>query len=394
MRLEELAINGGAAVRREWLPYGRQDVNDEDISAVTSVLKGDMITQGPRVAEFESAVAEECGAKYGIAFSNGTAALHAACLAAGLGASSEAVTTPLTFAASANAIVYCGARPVFADISRETLNIDSVSIERLLTPRTKAILPVDFAGLPVDLDKILNIAKKNALVVIEDACHSFGAVYKRKKVGSVSHMTVFSFHPVKHITTGEGGMVVTDSSVYAEKLRRLRHHGITQPDKDRPWAYEISELGYNYRLSDIHCALGLSQLKRIRKWVERRREIASAYAECFASMKGIGLPKVPSGHEHAWHIFVALLDLNSLTTDRDGIISALRCENIGAALHYPPVHLHPFYKRTFGCGEGLCPIAEDIAKKLITLPLFPSMTDGDVKDVVAAVRKVLGHYGK
>lgn len=392
LKNEELAIHGGYPVRQTWLPYGHQAIDDEDIAAVVEVLRGDWITQGPKIEEFENAVANYCGAKHGVAFSSGTAALHAACAAAGLGPGNEAITTPLTFVATANAVVYCGAKPVFADIREDTLNVDPEQIRKRFTPRTKAIIPVDFAGHPADLEPILFLAEKHNLTVIEDACHALGAEYRGRRVGSISHMTVFSFHPVKHITTGEGGMVLTNDKMLAEHLKKVRHHGINYRDSKKPWQYEISYLGYNYRLSDIHCALGINQLGRLEGQLKRRARIAERYQEAFSHLKTVSLPMVIPGTKHAWHLFVILLNLQLLTVDRDQVIEALRAEYIGATLHYPLVHLHPFYREWFGYGEGTCPVAEAVAPRMVTLPLFPAMTDRDVDDVIAGVNKVLDSF--
>lgn len=394
MSKDHLAIDGGEAVREALLPYGRQYIDEEDISAVIQTLKSGWITQGPQVDLFEKAVADYCGAKYGIAFCNGTAALHAACEVAGIGQDDEAITTPLTFAATSNAVVYCGGTPLFADIRPDTLNIDPGKVGELITEKTRAILPVDFAGNPADLDEIMSIAEKHGLVVIEDACHALGAEYKGRKVGSISHMTVFSFHPVKHITTAEGGMVVTNDEILAQKLKSLRHHGICAGNSKNPWRYSISSLGYNYRLSDIHCALGLSQLSKLDKFLRRRCEIAKFNREAFGGIEALELPSLNNNSNHAWHIFVVLLNLDKLSVDRDSVVRALRAENIGAAVHYPLVHLQPFYRETFGFREGTCRVAEATQPRLLTLPLFPAMTDGDVQDVVKAVTKVLEYYAR
>ena len=389
---DQLALYRGQAVRDTWLPYGHQAIDDADIAAVVEVLRGDWITQGPKVGEFERVVADYCGANYGIAFSSGTAALHAACAAAGLGPGDDAITTPLTFAATANAVVYCGAKPVFADILEDTLNIDPEQIQKRITPRTKAIIPVDFAGLPADLDAIREIATREKLVIIEDAAHALGARYKAQKIGSISDMTVLSFHPVKQITTGEGGMVLTNGADLAEHLRSFRHHGIVHSDPKWPWRYQIRELGYNYRLTDIQCALGLSQLRKLKGWIARRQEIAARYHQGLYKINQISLPYMPPHDVHAWHIFVVQLFLDRLSVDRDTVLKALRAENIGATVHYPPVHLHPFYRRRFGYAEGLCPVTEAVSSRMITLPLFSAMTNGDVEDVIDAVSKVVRSY--
>jgi len=389
---KQLALYGGPPVRDTWLPYGHHTISEDDIAAVVEVLRSDWITQGPKVEEFECTLADYCGAKYGVAFSSGTAALHAACAAAGLGPGYEAITTPLTFVATANAVVYCGAKPVFADIREDTLNIDPEKIQRQITSRTKALITVDFAGHPVDLDPVLFLARKHHLTVIEDACHALGAEYKGRRLGGISHMTVFSFHPVKHVATGEGGMVLTNDRASAERLRRLRHHGINNFESEKPWRYNIAELGYNYRLSDIHSALGISQLRRLDAQLARRNCIAKRYQKAFSEITALSLPAVDPDVTHAWHLFVVLLNLDKLAMDRDGILQALRAENIGATLHYPLVYFHPFYRKQFGYGEGLCSVAETVSAKMFTLPLFPGMADDDVKDVIEAVSKVVGAY--
>ena len=392
MRSTPLAIDGGPPVRAAGLPYGRHDVGDDDVAAVAAVLRSDAITQGRQVALFEQAVADYCDAEHAVAFSTGTAALHAACAAAGLGPGDEAITTPLTFAATANAVAYCGATPVFADIRHDTLNIDPRAVEKRLSARTKVILPVDFAGQPADLDAIREIADDRGAITIEDACHALGARSRGRKIGRLSTMTVFSFHPVKHVTTGEGGMVVTADAGLAARLRTFRHHGIEYPDPARPWRYEIRQLGQNYRLTDFQCALGLSQLRSLDERLERRRVLSRSYDAALRGLKEVRLPAVAAEDVHAWHIFVVLLELERLRVDRDAAIRALRAENIGVTVHYPLVHQHPFYRERYGYGEGLCPVAEAIAPRLLTLPLFPSMTEGDVADVVTALDKVLAAF--
>jgi perosamine synthetase len=393
-----LAIDGGPPVRKTLLPYGRQSVDEEDIQAVVEVLRSAWLTTGPKVSEFEENFAERVGAAHAVSFSSGTAALHGAALAAGLKPGDEAVTSPMTFAATANCVLYQGATPVFADVCRDTLNLDPERVAERITPSTKAILPVDYAGHPADLDELLEIAGRHGLVVIEDACHALGAQYRGRTVGAIADMTVFSFHPVKHLTTGEGGMVTTDNAGYAETLQRFRNHGISSDARQRQsegqWHYEMVLLGFNYRLTDVACALGLSQLKKLESGLARRREIASRYAEAFRDLPGVMPPAVRSDVNPAWHLYPIRLDLAKLSANRGQVFRALRAENIGVNVHYIPVHLHPYYRERFRYRGGECPVAEDAFERLISLPMFHGMTEQDVSDVISAVERVVGHYSK
>src|SRR5450631_2973554 len=395
---QALAINGGSPVRTSFLPYGRQSVDEADIQAVVEVLRSDWLTTGPKVAEFEEAFAARVGAKYAVSVSSGTAALHAAAFAAGLKAGDEAITTPLTFAATANCVLYQGATPVFADVCGDTLNLDPEQMEKKITPKTRAILAVDYAGHPADLAQILEIARRQGLIVIEDACHALGAESDGQRVGSIADMTVFSFHPVKHITTGEGGMVATNNPQFAETLRRFRNHGISSNARQRQsagqWHYEMVLLGFNYRLPDIVCALGIQQLKKLDANLARRREIAARYAAAFREISGVIPPAVRPGANPAWHLYPIRLNLERLTTDRPQIFRALRAENIGVNVHYIPVHLHPYYRERFGYNGGEFPVAEDSYARLISLPMFHGMSDQDAEDVIEAVKKVVGSYLK
>jgi perosamine synthetase len=395
---QTLALNGGSPVRATYLPYGRQAVEESDIKAVVEVLRSDWLTTGPKVAEFEEAFAAQVDAAYAVAFSSGTAALHAAAFAAGLKSGDEAITTPLTFAATANCVLYQGATPVFADVCADTLNLDPQQVEKKISPKTRAILPVDYAGHPAEMTAILEIARRRGMIVIEDACHALGATYGRKRVGGIADMTVFSFHPVKHITTGEGGMVTTNDEGLAETLRRFRNHGISSEARARQnagqWHYEMVQLGFNYRLPDIVCALGLEQLKRLEANLARRREIAAVYTTALREIRGIVVPTVRSEANPAWHLYPIRLELDRLNADRAQIFRALRAENIGVNVHYIPVHYHPYYRERFGERAGEFPVAENAYERLISLPMFHAMTDGDVEDVMHALRKVLGHYAR
>jgi len=395
---QALAIHGGSPVRPTFLPYGRQSVEESDIQAVVDVLRSDWLTTGPKVAEFEEAFAARVGSAYAVSFSSGTAALHATSFAAGLKEGNEAITTPLTFAATANCVLYQGATPVFADVCPDTLNLDPEQVAKKITPKTRAILPVDYAGHPADLNAIVELARQHGAVVIEDACHALGAEYNRRKVGSIADMTVFSFHPVKHITTGEGGMVTTDNPQFAEMLRRFRNHGISSDARQRQsagqWHYEMVLLGFNYRLPDFACALGIEQLKRLDANLQRRREIAARYSKALAEIRGVISPVVRPEANPAWHLYPIRLDLEKLTTDRAQIFRALRAENIGVNVHYIPVHLHPYYRDRFGYSGGEFPVAEDAYSRLISLPMFHAMSDQDVSDVIGAVAKVLSSYAR
>ncbi|MGA6988217.1 MAG: UDP-4-amino-4,6-dideoxy-N-acetyl-beta-L-altrosamine transaminase [Terriglobales bacterium] len=397
-KLEALAIHGGTPVRETLLPYGRQSLQEEDIQAVVGVLRSEWLTTGPKVGEFEERFAAWVGAKYGVSFSSGTAALHAAAFAAGLGPGDEAITTPMTFCATANCVLYQGAKAVFVDVSADTLNLDPDEVARKLSPRTKAILAVDYAGHPADLDALLAVTRQRGILLIEDACHALGASYRGRRVGGIADMSVFSFHPVKHLTTGEGGMVTTDDATLAETLRRFRNHGISSDARQRQaagqWYYEMVLLGFNYRLTDVACALGLSQLTNLNANLARRREIAAHYAAAFRDLPGLIPPSVRAEVNPAWHLYAIRLDLAKLTGDRGEIFRALRAENIGVNVHYIPVHLHPYYREHFGHGEGECPVAEAAYERLISLPMFHAMTDADVGDVVRAVSKVISSYAK
>jgi perosamine synthetase len=393
---EVLAIQGGTPVRKTLLPYGHQSIDEVDIQAVVDTLRSDWLTTGPRIAEFEEAFAARTGAKYAVSFSSGTAALHASAFTAGLKAGDEAITSPLTFVATANSVLYQGAVPVFADVSPDTLNIDPEKAAERITARTRAILPVDYAGHPADLQPLLELAERHGLVVIEDASHALGAEYKGRRIGGLAHMTVFSFHPVKHITTGEGGMVTTDNAKFAETLRRFRNHGISSDARQRQsagqWHYEMVLLGFNYRLTDIACALGIQQLKKLEANLSRRLQIAERYSSAFRQISEVVAPTVRSDVNPAWHLYPIRLNQVKLKANRGHVFQALRAENIGVNVHYIPVHRQPYYAERFGYRDGEYPVAEDAYERLISLPMFHGMSDQDVEDVIRAVDKVISHF--
>jgi len=392
-----LAINGGIPIRKNKLSYGRQTIDESDKQAVLDVLnENKYLTTGPRVTEFEDRVKEYCGVKYACAVNSGTAALHLAVHALDLKSTDEIIVTCLSFVASSNAIIYCGVKPVFCDIEEDTMNIDPDKIEVLINKNTKAIIVVDFAGQPCDYHKIIPIVKKYNLILIEDAAHSIGCQNK-PKVGSFADITTFSFHPVKNITTGEGGMAVTNNEKYYNRMKIFRTHGITRDYKDRENSashyYEMEDLGFNYRIPDLLCALGINQLKKLDKFILRRQEIAQIYNKSFKNLNKYIKPLV-SKYENAYHIYVIKLNLENLNCDRDTIFKALTAEGIGVNVHYMPIHLHPYYKKKLNTYEGMMPVAEKIYKQIITLPLYPSMNNNDINNVIDAVNKIISFFKK
>lgn len=375
------------------LPYSCQWIQPDDVREVVRVLRSDWITQGPTVREFEERFAVHAGARHAVSFSSGTAALHGCCVAAGLGPGDEAIVPPLTFVATANAVLYAGATPRFCDVDPETATLDPKAFEAAVTKKTKAVLPVDYAGHPCDMPAILRTARRKGLVVIEDAAHALGARCRGKRVGSMADMTVFSFHPVKHITTGEGGMVTTNDAALARRLRRFASHGITKDPaelekNEGPWYYEMQELGYNYRITDFQCALGLSQLKKADSFVRARRALAAQYDRLLKKE----VPEVSGAVErpwarHSYHLYP--IRLKPGTRPRRAVVEELRARGIGVQVHYIPVHLQPYYRRRFGTGPGLCPNAEAFYDAEISLPLFPRMGGKDVLRVVGTLKDVL-----
>ncbi len=396
--MARLAIEGGTPVRASILPYGRQSLDDDDIVAVANSLRSDWLTTGPTIEEFERAFADFVGTNEAVAVSNGTAALHAAMFALGIQPGDEVIVPAMTFAASANCVVYQGGTPIFADVEAETLLLDPTKTEEKITSRTKAIVAVDYAGQPCDYDRLRAVVDGHGLALVDDACHAVGGRYQGRPVGSLADLNTFSFHPVKHFTTGEGGMITTDENRLAQRMRTFRNHGITTDHRQRSEAggffYEMVELGFNYRLTDFQCALGMSQLRRVPAFVRRRQEIAARYDVAFSDMHAVQPLQVRADVSHAYHIYVVEFDLNQLTANRATIFAALRAEGLGVNVHYIPVHYHPFYRQRFGTGPGLCPIAEAAYERLITLPMFSGMSDADADDVIEAVDKVVQAYLK
>ena len=372
-----------------YIPYGRQSIGKEDIQSVIEVLQSDYLTTGPRIAEFEKKVADYVGAKYAVAVSSGTAALHIACLAAGIADGDEVITSPITFAASANCVLYCGGVPVFADINPDTYNIDATEVMAKITSKTKAIIPVHYTGQPCDMDAITEVARKNNLIVIEDAAHALGAVYKGRRIGSISDMTCFSFHPVKPITTGEGGMVVTDEKDLYKRLLLFRSHGITREkellmDNEGDWYYEQLELGYNYRITDISCALGISQMNKLDTFLKKRREIANKYDEAFMNNGNIKIPFQLEASQSGWHLYM----IQVMQSNRKKVFDGLRKAGIGVNVHYIPVYKHPYYQRN-GYNRCYCKAAEDFYSRAISLPIYPTMTKKQQEYVIERVLEMV-----
>lgn len=375
------------------LNYSQQTIEDDDVSEVISVLKSGWLTTGPKVSEFEEVFSEYVGSEECVSLSSGTAALHAVMNAIQLKEGDEVIVPAMTFAATANSVVYQNAKPVFVDVDPETLLIDPNKIEAKITRNTKAVVAVDYAGQPCDYDILREICERNSLLLIADSCHALGAEYKNRKVGSIADLTAFSFHPVKHITTGEGGMVSTDNRIWADRIRKFRNHGINvdcrQRSEQNTWYYEIDDLGFNYRLSDLQCALGISQLKKLPGWLERRWEIADFYHQEFKNIPAVKPLKVHSYVKHAYHLFVIRLKCDEFNITRDEVFKSMKKMGMGVNVHYIPVHFHPFYRKNFNTYPGLCPETEKAYDEILSIPMFPAMSDDDASDVIECLKDSL-----
>ena len=396
--MEKLAINGGIPVRETKIYYGKQWIDENDIYAVDEVLRSDYVTCGPKTQEMERSLEQYTGARHAVAVSNGTAALHCACMAAGIGAGDEVITTPLTFAASANCALYCGAKPVFADVEEDTYNINPKSIEDKITDKTKAVVAVDFTGQAVKHREIREICDRHHLIFIEDAAHAIATTYNGVQVGNLADITTFSFHPVKTITGGEGGAVLTNSDELYQKIQLVHTHGIThdpvlmeEPVHEGPWYYEQIMLGYNYRITDIQAALIVSQMKKLDQFKARRKQIVKMYDEAFAQIPEIIVQKEIAESDTCRHLYIIRLDTEKLSCTRREFFDAMSAENVQCQIHYVPVYWFPYYQK-LGYKKGLCPVAEEVYKGIMSIPLYPRMTDQDVSDVIHAVRKVVENY--
>jgi len=397
--MEKPAIEGGKPIREQFLPYGTQWLDDDEINEVVDALRSDWITTGPKMRLFEQKFREFKGTKYAVSVNSGTAALHICTSCLDINPGDEVITTPFTFVASANCVVYRGGTPILADIKKDTYNIDPDEIKKKITSKTKAIIPVHFAGQPCDMDEICEIAEENNLFIIEDAAHAIDAEYKRKKIGKISDLTTFSFHPVKNMTTAEGGMVTTDDDEFYDKLLMFRTHGISRDavkrfGKEGGFYYDMQYLGFRYNLSELHSALGIHQLDKLESFQKRRREIVKLYNREFQSFKEITIPYVKEEVIHSWHLYVIQLNLEKLKVDRDQIFKAFRAENIGVNVHYIPVHYHSYYREKFGLHKGILPNVEWLYPRVLTLPIHAKMNNDDVYSVINALEKIINYYKK
>lgn len=395
--MEKLAIQGGTPVRDTKIYYGHQYIDEADVAAVADVLRNGDLTCGPKITELEKRLCELTGAKYAVAVSNGTAALHIACQAAGVTTGDEVITTPITFAASANCALYCGAKPVFADINERTYNIDPASVAEKMTEKTKAVVAVDYTGQAAELAPLLKLCQENGAVLIEDAAHSIGTKYDGKPIGSIADLTTFSFHPVKTVTGGEGGAVLTNNAEYYKKLLLYRSHGITrdesllEKEKEGAWYYEQAALGMNYRMTDIQAALIISQLDKLGRFSERRSRIVERYNEAFANMPEVTVQEEIPESDTTRHLYILRIKPEMLTVNRKQFFDAMAAENVCCNVHYIPVYYHPWYEK-LGYKKGLCPKAEKLYEEIMSLPLYYAMTEQDVEDVIHAVRKIVENY--
>ena len=393
------AIAGGKPVRDTKIFYGHQYLDEADYQAVLDVLKSDYLTCGPKIGELEEKLCRITGAKHAVSVSNGTAALHVACLAAGVGPVDEVITTPITFAASANCALYCGAKPVFADIDENTYNIDTKQVRAHVTEKTKAVVAVDYTGQSTNLKELRKICDEYGLVLITDGAHSIGTTYDGKPTGSIADMTTFSFHQVKTVTSGEGGAVLTNSDEYYQKLELFSKHGITRDpalmskEPDGPWYYEQIEVGYNYRMTDIQAALLISQLDKLDMFRARRKEIVKRYDEAFSRIPQIQVQQELPESDTTRHLYILRIRPEMLKIDRKGMFEALAAENVCCNVHYIPTYYFPYYQK-LGYRKGLCPKAEKLYEEILSLPLYYAMSDQDVEDVIEAVRRICAYYAK
>ncbi|PKP62036.1 UDP-4-amino-4,6-dideoxy-N-acetyl-beta-L-altrosamine transaminase [Candidatus Atribacteria bacterium HGW-Atribacteria-1] len=393
------AIEGGKVTRNNFLPFARPLIGQEDIEEVVDTLNSDWLTTGPKTHLFEEEFAKYIGCKYAVAVNSCTAALHISLAALGIGKGDEVITTPYTFISTVNVILQQGAIPVFVDIKPDTFNINPDLIREKINDKTKAIMPVHFAGQPCEMEKIMKIAKDNNLLVIEDAAHAISAEYEGRKIGTIGDATSFSFYPTKNMTTGEGGMVTTNDEKLRERLKVWGLHGISKDAWKRysaegSWYYEVVCPGYKYNMTDIQASLGLHQLEKLNNFQKKRENIVKAYNEAFKDMKEITIPFVKNNIKHAWHLYVIKIVSEKLKINRNQFIEALKAENIGTSVHFIPAHLQPYYRDTFGFKKGDFPNAEYAFERVISLPLFPKMSDKDVKDVINSVKKIVEYYKK